>query len=296
MRRHLPTFTSLLCFEASVRHLNFTRAAEELNLTQSAVSRQVRNLEIFLQTDLFSRIKKRLVLTPEGQSYVTSINEHLNALEGETLKLITRDQEDVRLNLGTFPTFGSRWLIPKLPDFTKQHPEIQYNLTTGIKPFDFTAQDIDVAIQHGDGNWPNVEAQKLIDETVVAVCAPSLLDGCTDVEAKKVMEFTHLNLQTRLYAWPEWLKAQNIETQSTLLGPTFETFSMVIRAALSGLGVAIIPTMYIEDELKNGQLITPFGPEIRSERGYYLVTSSKKKSQKKVKAFISWISNVKSQA
>jgi len=293
MRRHLPSFTSLLCFESSARHLSFTRAAEELNLTQSAVSRQVRNLEIFLKTDLFDRIKKRLVLNEDGKNYVKIVHENLNALESETLKLITKDHEDERLNLGTFPTFGSRWLIPKLHKFTASHPEIQYNLTTSLAPFDFSSQDIDIAIQHGDGNWQNVETQKLIDETLVAVCAPSLIEGLSELSPAMALDFTLLNLQTRKYAWPEWLNEQGLGTHTSLPGPIFETFSMVIRAARSGLGVAIIPTMYIEEEIKNGQLITPFGPPIQSQRGYYLVTSKKKKALEKVQAFTNWITHIK---
>lgn len=294
MRRHLPTFTSLLCFEASARHLSFTRAGEELNLTQSAVSRQVRNLETFLKTDLFHRIKKRLVLSEEGKAYVGVVNEHLNGLESETLKLITKDQEDVRLNLGTFPTFGSRWLIPRLHEFSSLHPDIQFNLTTGLVPFDFSSQGIDVAIQHGDGNWENVETQKIIDETVVAVCAPALIEKLKSVEASSVLDFTMLNLQTRLYAWSEWLAEQGVETHISLRGPNFETFSMIIRAALSGLGVAVIPTMYIEEELEKGLLVSPFGHPIRSKRGYYLVSTKRKKTQAKVKAFIAWISSIES--
>lgn len=292
MRRHLPTFTSLLCFEASARHLNFTRAAEELNLTQSAVSRQVRNLEVFVQTDLFDRVKKRLVLTEEGQNYANIIGEHLNSLESETLKLITSDQNDTRLNVGTFPTFGSRWLIPKLGDFSKKHPDIQFNMVTGLGPFNFKSQDIDVAIQHGDGNWPDVLTQKLVDETVVAACTPSLIEGKNNIRAESVMEYTLLNLQTRRYAWPEWLQAQNITSNTSVSGPNFENFSMMIRAALSGLGVAIVPKMYIEEELQAGELISPFGPPIRSQRGYYLVTTPKKTQLQKVKSFMSWIENL----
>lgn len=296
MRRHLPTFTSLLCFDASARHLNFTRAAEELNLTQSAVSRQVRNLEEFVQTDLFLRIKKRLILTDEGKSYAKAINTHLNGLESETLKIMTNTQDDVRLNLGTFPTFGSRWLIPRIHDFAKHHPEIQLNLTTGLTPFDFTTQNVDIAIQHGDGHWDDVECEKLIDETVIAACSPDLIKGRNEIEAASVLDYSLLHLQTRQYAWPEWLHAQGITTKSKITGPNFENFSMMIRAALSGLGIAIVPPLFIEDELKSGRLISPFGPAIRSKRGYYLVTPPKKLKLEKVKAFISWVRKQKPEA
>ncbi|WP_028879348.1 LysR substrate-binding domain-containing protein [Terasakiella pusilla] len=289
MRRHLPTFTSLLCFDASARHLNFTRAAEELNLTQSAVSRQVRNLEEFVKTDLFERVKKRLVLTVEGESYARVVSDHLSGLENETLKLITKDQDDARLNVGTFPAIGSRWLIPKLHDFTRKHPDIQFNMVTGLGPFDFKAQDIDVAIQHGQGDWPDVVTKKLVDETVVAACIPSLIEGRESVGAETVLDYPLLNLQTRRYAWPEWLRAQGVEYTGKISGPNFENFSMMTRAALSGLGIAIIPEMFIEDELKSGALISPFGEAVRSKRGYYLVTTPRKQALEKVKAFSHWI-------
>ncbi|SCA58198.1 LysR family transcriptional regulator [Candidatus Terasakiella magnetica] len=294
MRRHLPSFTSLLCFEASARHLNFTRASEELNLTQSAVSRQVRNLEDHVQTDLFLRIKKRLVLTEEGSKYAQAVSEHLNGLEQETMKLLSKDQNDTRLNIATFPTFGSRWLIPHLHEFTQQNPEIQFNLTTGLEPFDFKHHDIDVAIQHGDGNWADVECEKLVAETLVAVCAPSLIKQIVPLTPQSVLDHTLLTLQTRQYAWPEWLKAQGVKVKSSLNGPSFETFSMMIRAALSGLGIAIIPDMYIKEELESGKLISPFGPPVKSQRGYYLVTTTQKKEMKKVRAFMDWIKTIPS--
>lgn len=290
MRRHLPTSTSLLCFESSARYLSFTRAAEELNLTQSAVSRQVRNLEDFLKTELFLRRKKRLTLTTEGESYAKTVTQHLDRLEAETLNLMSRGEADQTLTLGTFPTFGSRWLIPKLADFTARHPDIRYNLVTSTLPFDFDTQDIDIAIQHGQGNWPDVESVKLVDEEVVAVCAPSLLTDTNKCSPIDVLDHTLLKLNTRDYAWPEWLQAHCIDTSTTIHGPSFETFSMMIRAALSGLGIAILPKMYIGDELRDGRLVSPFAPAMKSQRGYYLVSPSHKHNMNKVREFKTWIS------
>ncbi len=290
MRRNLPTFTSLTCFEASARHLNFTRAGEELNLSQSAVSRQVQNLENFLDTPLFERIKKRLTLTADGATYAKFVTNHLNQLETETLKLITKDQNHTVLNLGTFPTFGSRWLIPKLADFTKDHPELQVNFTTGLVPFDFNQQDIDIAFQHGDGNWPDCHCLKLIDEEVVAACAPGLISQSETITAETVLNHTLLHLKTRTYAWPEWLREKGLQPSLHIPGPQFETFSYMIRAALCGLGIAIVPPMYIEEELKDGRLISPFGAPVKTNKGYYLVTSNTKLDLERVKTFSTWIS------
>ncbi|MBL4615882.1 MAG: transcriptional regulator GcvA [Magnetovibrio sp.] len=290
MRRNLPTSTSLLCFESSARYLSFTRAAQELNLTQSAVSRQVRNLEIFLKIDLFHRRKKRLSLTAKGESYAKTVTQHLDRLEAQTLNLMSLEETDQTLYLGTFPTFGSRWLIPKLADFTAHHPDIRYNLVTSTLPFDFDRQDIDIAIQHGQGNWPDVESVKLVDEEVIAVCTPTFLDDIENCSPIDVLGHTLLKLNTRQYAWPEWLEAQGIQTRTTIHGPSFETFSMMIRAALSGLGIAILPQMYIADELRDGRLVSPFAPAMKSQRGYYLVFPSHKNDLNKVQKFRTWIS------
>ncbi|WP_420549547.1 LysR substrate-binding domain-containing protein [Curvivirga sp.] len=292
MRRHIPTFSSVLCFEASARHLSFTRAAEELNLTQSAVSRQVQSLEEFLKTPLFKRIKKRLHLTEEGIAFAESASDILDKLEAESLKLISRELDEQVLNLGTFPTFGSRWLIPRLPDFNQQNPDLQLNFTTSVTAFDFAHQNIDIAIQHGDGNWPNVHAEELIREDIVAVCAPSLIEGKDEITSQSVLDHSMLRLKTRPYAWTEWLEAHNIPQPHKSIGPQFETFGYMIRAALAGLGVAIIPPMFVEEELRDNRLIAPFGNPIQSQRGYYLVTSQKKKDLEKVHRFSSWIKSL----
>lgn len=291
MRKSLPSLTALLCFDAAARHLNFTRAGEELNLTQSAVSRQIRKLEDYLGKALFRRAGKSLHLTDEGQAYAKGIMTHLNGLEAETLKLLSDDAADMRLNVGTFPTFGSHWLIPRLPDFTRQYPDIQLNLTTGTRPFDFASGDIDVAIQHGKGDWPGVDATLLIEEQVVAVCAPSLLQDQQRPAPADLLKHRLLNLQTRLYAWPDYLTAKGLDTNKAIPGPTFETFSMMIRAARSGLGIAIVPTLFVQEELNSGHLIAPFGEAIASGRGYYVTTSPAKRRIKRIDHFIQWVTS-----
>lgn len=289
MRRNLPTFPSLMCFEAVARHLSFTRAAQELNLTQSAVSRQVKNLEDFLNVALFVREKKRVSLSAEGMRYYEEVCHHFDGLETATLKVMSCEQDERYLNVGTFPTFGSRWLIPHLSEFATLHPGIQTNITTGLKPFDFDSQAIDVGIQHGDGHWPALHVEELFKEEVVAVCAPSLIAGLPSDAVPQESHFSYLHLMTRRYAWPEWLAAKNIKTPPVLHGPQFETFGYLIRAALSGLGVAIVPVFFVKAELDEGTLIEPFGPPIKSERGYYLVTSQAKRNHDHVKKFSQWI-------
>jgi len=289
MRRILPTFTSLQCFEASARHLNFTRAGEELNLTQSAVSRQVRNLETFLRLDLFTRVNKRLSLTEEGAAYARVAGDLLDGLQDETLRLMTRDARERVLNLATFPTFGSFWVIPRLGGFTAAHPELQLNLSTGTTPFDLDSDAADVAIQHGDGDWPGAVTHRIASEETVAVCAPALVDGRARADAGELARFTKLHLQSRPYAWEEWLAARGLTAPGTDTGPRFEFFNMVIRAAVAGLGVAVLPRMFVDDELASGQLVAPFGPPVLSHRAYYLAYAERKADLPKVIAFRDWL-------
>ncbi|MCP5366660.1 MAG: LysR family transcriptional regulator [Hyphomicrobiales bacterium] len=293
MRRILPTFTSLQCFEAAARHLNFTRAAEELNLTQSAVSRQVRNLESFLRQDLFRRADRRLGLTEAGADYARAVAGLLDGLQAETLKVLTRDAGPQVLNLALFPTFGSFWLIPRLGGFTAAHPHLQLNLTTGTRPFDLEADDVDVAIQHGDGTWPGAVTHLIAQEETIPVCAPSLVDGRRRVPAAELARFTRLHLQSRPYAWDEWMTARGLDAPggeaAADTGPRFEFFNMVIRAALAGLGVAVLPRMFVGEELAAGHLVAPFGPAVLSHRAYYMAYAARKADLPKVVAFRDWL-------
>jgi len=151
MRRYLPTFTALQCFEAAARHLNFTRAAEELHLTQSAVSRQIRNLEDFLQQTLFHRTGKRLVLTDAGRIYADEVAGHLDRIEASTVSVMTGASAGSVLTVGTLPTFGARWLVPRLHRFAEAHPDLQLNIVTSLRPFDFGEDGVDAAVQRGEG-------------------------------------------------------------------------------------------------------------------------------------------------
>ncbi|NVJ91736.1 MAG: transcriptional regulator GcvA [Methylocystaceae bacterium] len=289
MRRYLPTFTALQCFEASARHLNFTYAAKELNLTQSAVSHQVRNLETFLGVEMFKRVGKRLMLTPQGEGYAKDVAQNMDALEASTLSVMTRSQPANILNLGTLPTFGSHWLIPKLADFAKKHPEIQLNLETGTEAFDVHHSNLDLAIQFGNGVWPDTVAHKIVEESTVAVCTPALLDEVTDLEPQDVQSFPLLRLKSRSSAWLDWMQAQGITPAGFISGPCFEQFDMLIRAARAGLGVAVLPTIFVEDELESGELITPFGGPVVSSNAYYLVYSQHKSGDDNIKAFRDWV-------
>lgn len=289
MRRFLPSFAALQCFEAAARHLNFTRAAEELHLTQSAVSRQVRALEDFVQRQLFRRVGKKLVLTETGAAFAGEVGELLNRLEAATIQAITGNSAEGTLTVGTLPTFGARWLIPRLTGFAAQHPHIQLNLVTRTTDFDFAGEEVDIAIQYGDGAWPQCRAEALLEEEMVVAAAPNLVSSAQADDPGQVAHHVMLQLASRRHAWAEWLRAKGVEGTGGIYGPCFEHFSMMIQAARDGMGLAVVPKIYIEDELHTGSLVAPFGAPVKSRRGYYVVYPESKATQRKVIVFRDWL-------
>jgi len=283
MKRQLPSITALECFESVIKHGLVTRAAEDLNLTQSAVSRQISNLEAFTRQQLFKRERKRLLPTEAAKQFAQSISPLLDTLERETMRLMSWGAEDRILTLGLLPTFGSRWLIPKLGGFTEKHADIQLNIVTGLTFQDFAAADTDVAVLYGDGDCPGYDIYRILDEEIVAVIAPD------HYQNPDILSYEHLQMATRPTAWTDWLSEQYSYAVTQRLGPKFENFTMMIEAVYSGLGVAVLPRMYIESDLQKGRLLAPFGSSVTSKKGYYLACAEHLADSPKVKAFKDWL-------
>lgn len=280
--------SSLRAFEASARHLSFSRAAEELNITQSAVSRQMRMLEGLLRLKLFHRIRQRLALTEAGAAYVPAVRECLSRLEAATLELLSHQGTGGVLNLAILPTFGTRWLIPRMPSFARAHPQVTVNFATRAVVFDFAHERLDAAIHFGDAAWPGVIAHRLMGEEVVPICTPMLARK----RLRTVNDLAHHTLlqhATRPHAWVEWLATVDAPGVNPLKGPRFEHFSMVIQAAVAGLGVGILPRFLIESELASGALVVPFDRPVRSTHAYYLVYPEQKRDLPALKAFREWL-------
>lgn len=288
MRRSLPSLSALESFEAVARLSSVTRAADELGRTQSAVSRQIANLEQFARRPLFTRDRKRLTVNEAGHMFQEALTRILNELESEVGRLVTYGTDDRLLRVGVLPTFGSRWLVPRMGEFAIQHEGVAISLVTGLTAFNLDLAGLDVAIQHGDGNWPNVQSYKLLGEEIVAVAAPhAVRDGAG------IGEYEWLQMTTRPWMWSEWLEARHdVDASSLRAGSKFENFNMVIEAAARGIGVAVLPTFYIRDELASGRLVTPFGPPIPSGRGYYFVQPAGQKQPAKVEAFRKWLLSI----
>ena len=289
MPRFLPSMTSLRVFESAARHLSFSRAADELSLTQSAVSRQIRTLEQLLRLKLFHRIRQRLALTPAGAAYAPEVRAVLSRIEAATLELLSHQGTGGVLNLAILPTFGTRWLIPRMGSFARVHPHVTVNFSTRATAFDFSSEHLDAAIHFGDpGNWPGVTPHRLMGEEVVPICAPSLarkkLRTLKDLGSQTLLQHA-----TRPHAWQEWLASAGVKDVNPLKGPRFEHFQMVIQATVAGLGVAVMPRFLIEEELASGELVIPFDHPVRSTQAYYFVHPQEKETLPALRAFRDWL-------
>lgn len=289
MRRYLPSSMSLKCFEASVRHLSFTRAAEELHLTQSAVSRQIRNLEEFLSRDLFIRFNKRLVLTGAGAAYYKEILPLLDGMESACLRMLHREDEKTTLTLASLPTFASHWLIPRLVTFQKQHSQFQLSIKA-LGDSEVDPHDVDIILHYGGDHWPKAISHHLMSEQVVAVCSPLLIDrqGVSTLPIKDIMNYPLLHLSYRINAWPDWMAYQGIE-HDVFSGASFDHFHMLLEAAKLGMGVALIPTIIVKHEIEQGLLITPFSGSVATSNEYFLSYPADKADLEQVVVFRDWV-------
>lgn len=288
-RRHLPSLAGLQCFEAAARHLSFTRAADELSLTQSAVSKQVAQLESILEHPLFRRIRRRLHLTPEGAIYLGEARKILAQVEMSTRYMQSYGGEADVLNVATLPTFGARWLIPRLNGFRFRHPNINLNISNRVEPFDMQQERVEVAFFFGHGAWPKAECVKLLEEEMVPVCSPQALAGMKVEEPLALTRLVLLQSATRPEAWHDWFDAQGQYTEHSYHGPRFDTFYMALRAAQAGCGVALVPRFLVDEEIDEGKLVVPWPFSLKSRDAYYMAYPEHMAELYKVRAFIDWI-------
>ncbi|HCL76009.1 LysR family transcriptional regulator [Stutzerimonas nitrititolerans] len=289
MRRKIPSTAALIAFEAAARHGSFTRAADELALTQSAICRQIGGLETFLGLALFRRSRRGVQLTEAGQSYARRIAAQLDAVERDTLSVMGQ-QGAMSLELAVVPTFGTQWLVPRLKHFQALHPQITLNLTNRTRPFLFADTDFDAAIYFGDGEWSGTEAHFLMPEDLQPVCSPALLPDGEPLGAEALAQMPLLQQTTRPYAWRQWFDALGMKVARDMTGPRLELFSMLAQAAEHGMGVALIPPFLIQRELAEGRLVLAHPQAYRSEtRAYYLMIPERKMESAGLVAFRDWV-------
>lgn len=303
MRRTIPSLQGLLCFESAAKHQSYTYASQALFITQSAVSRQIQQLEDMLGIHLFNRTRHGVELTHAGQQYYDSIKPLLMSLEQSTLDIIAHKGLGGTLKLGVVPTFATRWLLPKLHRFNKLHPEITVHLETSTKPFLFNENIFDAAIYAGTQQqidlWPGTQTHFLMHEDVIPVCSPSLLleyfPNAQKVNAysyelspEQIIQLPLLQQTTRLNIWQEWCQMHRIEHPKPFDGQRHELFSMLAVAASHNMGMALIPQMLIKNELKNDELVIVSNKILTGMRSYYLVHSNQQKSLL-IQKFVEWI-------
>jgi LysR family glycine cleavage system transcriptional activator len=285
-RRYLPSMPSLLALEAVERLGSASAAAEELNLTQSAISRQLQVLEGQLGLSLIIRDKHRLRLTPAAQDYCREIRRALQALSQASLTLRANPNGGT-LNLAILPAFGMHWLAPRLARFAAQHPEVTVNLSTRLQPFDFATSHFDAAIHYGRQDWPGVDYLPLMEEELLAVASPSLLKAPLN-SANDILSYPLLQLESRTGDWGRWLAHHGTPNQRPP-AMLFDQFATMTQGAIHGLGVALLPVFLIEREMSENRLIPAFGPAIPSLGSYYLVWPKDAALRAPLVSFRQWV-------
>lgn len=303
MRRNIPSLQSLICFESAAKHASYTHASQELFITQSAVSRQIQQLEEYLGVMLFSRTRHGVDLTEAGKQYAKSIKPFLQGIEKSTSDIMTHKGLGGTLKLGVVPTFATRWLLPKLHKLNAQHPEITVHLETSTKPFLFNENVFDAAIFAGTQqqieHWPGIQAHYLMDEEVVPVCSPKLIennfphaemtdDHSFNLSDEELLQLPLLQQTTRPSIWQEWFQAHQLQHPKPFDGQRHELFSMLSVAASHSMGMALIPQMLIEAELRKKELVIASNKKLHGSRKYYLVHSSQDSSPQ-IKKFVDWV-------
>src|SRR5450755_213465 len=287
----LPSLNGLRAFEAAARHLSFTRAASELNVTQTAISHQIRRLEQELGVRLFVRQNRALDLTAEAREYLPGIRAAFNDLRLATDRLLRRDDDHV-LTVSTLASLAAKWLLPRLSAFQEAHPGIDVRITTSTGLVDFRTGDVDAAIRYGRGHWAGLRADWLMADELFPVCSPALLTGDKPLRCPE-----DLADQTLLHTsggydddWRLWLTAAGQPSSiSKLPGLTFDLILLAVQAAIDGAGVAMGRTSYVEADIAKGRLVVPFKIALPADAGFYLVSPEARADPPKLRAFRQWL-------
>jgi LysR family transcriptional regulator, glycine cleavage system transcriptional activator len=288
MPRRLPPLNALKAFEAAARHESFTRAAEELSVTQGAVSHQVKALEAELGLKLFNRERQRLVITEAGAGYLIVIRDALDRIAMGTERLLQR-QTSGALTISTSPDFAAKWLVHRLGRFSEAHPEIDLRVSATLHHVDFAGEDVDLAVRHGDGNWPGLMTQRLCNEELFPVCSPKLLAGRQRIkQARDVLKFPLLHIGDRR-DWSKWLQQVGVEDVEISQGVVMNRDSMAIDAAVDGQGIVLARTTLASWDLLCGRLVTPLTSALKVAKTYWVVSPKATAELPKIVAFREWL-------
>ena len=286
--QRLPPLNALRAFAVAGRYLSFTRAAEELHVTQAAISHQIKLLEDYLGMRLFRRLNRALLLTEEGQSYLPAVTQALADLAVATERLQKHDVSGV-LTVSVLPSFAARWLVPRLGRFRDAHPEIEVRIAPSDKLVQFEHDDVDVAIRYGRGVYPGLRADRVLTEKIFPVCSPQLLTGQHPLHRPDDLKHHHLLHDDITVDWRTWLLAAQVRDVDPHRGTFFTDSSLLIQAAVAGQGIALARGVLAEDELAAGRLVRPFDLKLPAEFAYYLVCPETTAERPKVVAFREWL-------
>ena len=293
MSRRLPPLNAARAFEAAARHLSFTKAAGELNVTQAAISHQVKLLEETLGVALFRRLNRRLLLTDAGQAYLPPLRDALDAIAAATERLRSGG-ETGPLKVTTLHSFAVKWLLPRLPSFQQRHPEIDVMVSSGHDLVDLARDDFDLALRYGKGDYPTLHVDFLMDEVIIPVCSPSLVEG--DPPLREPADLRHHTLLHDLVRgtpedsdWVYWLEYAGVTDVDAARGLRFSDANMAIQAAIAGQGVALTRRAIAQDDLEAGLLVQPFGPTLATPWQYRALTLPENADRPKVRKFREWL-------
>lgn len=294
MSRRLPPLNALRVFEAAARHLSFTKAAEELHVTQAAISHQVKLLEEVLGVTLFRRLNRRLVLTDAGQTYLPPLRDAFDQMAAATRRL-AQAGDSGSLRISTIQSFAAKFLMPRMPRFRAKHPDIELMISASTQLVDFRRDDVDIGIRLGRGEYPDLHVTRLMDDYIFPVCAPALLRGPHPLRsAEDLKHHTLLHDATNASeeespTWRNWLRHAGVSDVDGRRGPGFSDAAMAIQAAIAGQGVALGRAALVVEDLAAGHLVRPFEQQLKNRYSYYLVCAQASADQPKQRAFRAWI-------
>nr|WP_245161726.1 MULTISPECIES: transcriptional regulator GcvA [Bradyrhizobium] len=288
MRPRLPPLNALKAFEAAARHESFTRAAEELCVTQGAVSHQVKALETELALKLFNRERQRLIITEAGRDYLAIVRDALDRIAIGTERLLQRQNAGV-LTVSTSPDFAAKWLVHRLGHFAEAHSGIDLRVSATLHHVDFAREEVDLAVRHGDGNWPGLDAVRLSPEHLFAVCSPKLLSGKRRLsKPADILRFPLIHMDSRA-DWNNWLQEAGLDGVEATHGPLLNRASMVIDAAINGQGIALARTTLAAWDLIHGHLVRPFPLALPLSKTYWVICPKATANLPKIVTFRDWL-------
>ena len=293
MARPLPPLNALRAFEAAARHLSFTRAAAELNVTPAAVGHQVKALEDLLGVRLFRRLTRALRLTEAGQAALPALVDGFDRL-AEAADAMRAHGDSGVLTISVCPSFGAMWLVPRLERFRILHPEIEIRIDGTDRLVDLTRDEADVALRYGPGGYEGVRVDWLFNRVNTPVCSPALLEGAHPLRAPQDLRhhsLLHVEWKEAEASWRMWLLAAGLADIDPTRGPRFTMEAMAVQAALDGHGVALVSNVLVADELAAGRLVSPFDPGLSKPMSFshYLPTPKDGASRPKIAAFRDWM-------